>query len=132
MNAVIYYHEISNYIENKVKIRPNFICVDNKTLEISYKPGILPSIILNLHVESINKDVVCITYNCNTAASLMIAGVVKYLEEKIPSSVEINPKDKCIQVNLNQINKADKILEHISNFDLSFEKEHLIVELSFI
>lgn len=70
-----------------------------------------------------------ITYNCNTAASLMIAGIVKYLEEKIPFGVEVNTKDKCIQIYLNKIDKVENILKHVSSIDLVFEKDRIITEL---
>lgn len=129
MNAIIHYQEIADFIEKKVRIKPCFTCLDGKTLEISYKPGFFPSITLGLHIESLDKDSMYITYNCNTAASLMIAGIVKYLEEKIPFGVEVNTKDKCIQIYLNKIDKVENILKHVSSIDLVFEKDRIITEL---
>ena len=45
MNARIAYEEISDLIEKKFIIRPEFTSVDDKTFEVSYKPGVfMPSI----------------------------------------------------------------------------------------
>ena len=40
MNAIITYKEISDFIEKEFKIRPKFTTVDDKTFEVSYKPGV--------------------------------------------------------------------------------------------
>ena len=44
------------------------------------------------------KDIVCLPYECGMPASLMIAGVVAYLEEKIPSGLEVNTTDKRVNI----------------------------------
>ena len=61
MNAVITYKEISDFIEKEFKIRPKFTTVDEKTLEVSYKPGaFMPTISVKFHVEAMRKDIVCL------------------------------------------------------------------------
>ena len=45
MNVLITYKEISDFIEQKFKIRPLFSSIDRRTLNVSYKPmAFIPSI----------------------------------------------------------------------------------------
>ena len=61
MNAVITYKEISDFIEKECKIRPKFTTVDEKTFEVSYKPGVfMPPINVKFHIEAMRKDIVCL------------------------------------------------------------------------
>lgn len=79
MNAIVTYNEISDFFEKKFKICPKFTTIDEKTFEVSYKPGVfMLAIAIKFHIAAMRKDVVCMSYDCNTAASLMIAGIVAY------------------------------------------------------
>ena len=99
MNTVITYKEISDFIEKEFKIRPKFTTVYEKAFEVSYKPGVfMPAISVKFHIEAMRKDIICMSYDCGTAASLMIAGVVAYLEKKNPSGIEVNTADKRVNI----------------------------------
>jgi hypothetical protein len=133
MNAVITYKEISDFIEKEYKIRPKFTTVDEKTLEVSYKPGVfMPAIAVKFHIEAMRKDVVCISYDCGTAASLMIAGAVAYLEEKIPSGIEVNTTDKRINVYPLRFKQLEKALEYLALSNIVFEENSVNVALSLV
>ena len=99
MNAVITFKEVSDFIEKESKIRPRFTTINEKTVEVSYKPGVfMPAISVNVKIEAMRQDIVCMSYECGTAASLMIAGIVAYLEDRIPSGIEVNATDKRINI----------------------------------
>ena len=133
MNAVITYKEISDLIEKEYKIRPKFTTVDEKTFEVSYKPGVfMPAIAVKFHIEAMRKDVVCISYDCGTAASLMIAGAVAYLEEKIPSGIEVNTTDKRINVYPLRFKQLEKALEYLALSNIVFEENSVNVALSMV
>ena len=133
MNAVITYKEISDFIEKEYKIRPKFTTVDEKTFEVSYKPGVfMPAIAVKFHIEAMRKDVVCISYDCGTAASLMIAGAVAYLEEKIPSGIEVNTTDKRINVYPLRFKQLEKVLEYLALSNIVFEENSVNVALSMV
>ena len=133
MNAVITYKEISDFIEKEYKIRPKFTTVDEKTFEVSYKPGVfMPAIAVKFHIEAMRKDVVCISYDCGTAASLMIAGAVAYLEEKIPSGIEVNTTDKRINVYPLRFKQLEKALEYLALSNIVFEENSVNVALSMV
>ena len=133
MNAVITYKEISDLIEKEYKIRPKFTTVDEKTLEVSYKPSVfMPAIAVKFHIEAMRKDVVCISYDCGTAASLMIAGAVAYLEEKIPSGIEVNTTDKRVNIYPQSVKQLEKALEYLALSNIVFEENSVNVALSLV
>lgn len=133
MNAVITYKEISDFIEKEYKIRPKFTTVDEKTFEVSYKPGVfMPVIAVKFHIEAMRKDVVCISYDCGTAASLMIAGAVAYLEEKIPSGIEVNTTDKRVNIYPLSVKQLQKALEYVALSNIVFEENSVNVALSMV
>lgn len=133
MNAVITYREISDFFEKECKIRPKFTTVDEKTFEVSYKPGvIMPAIAVKFHIEAMRKDIVCMSYDCGTAASLMIAGVVAYLEEKIPSGIEVITTDKRVNIYPQRFKQVEKALEYVALSNITFEENSVNVGLSMV
>ena len=131
MNAVITYKEISDFIEKEFKIRPKFTTVDEKTFEVSYKLGVfMPAISVKFHIEAIRKDIVCMSYDCGTPASLMIAGVVAYLEEKIQSGIEVNTTDKRINIYPQRFKQIEKVMEYVTLSNITFEEHSVKVALT--
>jgi hypothetical protein len=133
MNAVITYREISDFIEKNFKMRPKFTTVDDKTIELSYMPNLfMPTIAVKFHIEAMRKDVVCMSYDCGTAASLMIAGIVAYLEEKIPNGVEVNTTDKRVNIYPQRFKQIEKVLEYVSLSNITFEGNSVNVALTMV
>ncbi len=133
MNAVFTHKEISDFIEREFKIRPMFSAVDEKTFEVSYKPSVfMPEIAVKFHIEAMRKDVVCMSYDCGTAASLMIAGAVTYLEEKIPDGLEVNTADKRVNIYPQRFKQLEKVLEYVALSDIAFEENAVNVTLSMV
>lgn len=133
MDAVITYKEISDFIENEFKIRPKFITVDDKTFEVSYKPGMfMPTVSVKFHIDAMRKDIVCMSYNCGKPASLMIAGIVAYLEEKIPSGIEVNTADKRINVYPLRFERLENVCEHVSLTNIVFQENSIKIELTIL
>lgn len=133
MNAVITYTEISDFIEKEYKIRPKFTTVDEKTFEVSYKPGVfMPAISVNVKIEAMRRDIVCISYECGTAASLMIAGIVAYLEETIPSGIEVSTADKRVNIYPQRFKQAEKVLEYVALSNLTFEDNAINIGFSMV
>ncbi len=133
MNAIITYQEISNFLEKEFKIRPKFTTVDDQTFEVSYKPGVfMPAINVKFHIEAMRKDIVCLSYECGTPASLMIAGIVAYLEEKIPSGIEVNTTDKRVNVYPQRFKQIEKALEYVALSDITFEENSMNIAISII
>lgn len=133
MNAEITYKEISDFIEKEFKIRPKFITVDEKTFEVSYKPGaFMPAISVEFHVEAMRKDIVCLSYECGIPASLMITGVIAYLEKKIPSGIEVNTTDKRVNLYPQRFKQIEKALEYVALSNITFEENSVNIALTIV
>lgn len=133
MNAVITYKEISDLIEKEFKMRSKFTTVDEKTFEVSYRPGVfMPAISVQFHIEAMRKDIICMSYECGTAASLMIAGMVAYLEEKIPSGISVDTTDKRINIYLQRFKQIEKMMEYVELSNITFEGNSANVALTMV
>lgn len=124
MKAQISYNEISEYIARKFKVRPTLAYIDERTMEVSYRPAVfLPAMEIGIRVEAVRGNIVCLSYQCGAAATLIISGVMAYLEKHIPQGVEINTSNKRINLFLERIPQLAKALEHIELEDLCFDSE---------
>lgn len=133
MNVIITYKEISDFIEQKFKIRPLFSSIDRRTLNVSYKPmAFMPSIDIKFVIDEISDDSVSITYDCGAAAALMIAGVITYLKENIPNGVDVNTTDRKVKIYPQQIEQVEKVLEYVALFDITFDENSINIALLLI
>ena len=131
MDITISYNEISCFIGKKFKICPKFTTVDEMTLEVSYKRRMfMPNISVKFHIDAMRKDILCMSYDCGKPASLMIAGIVAYLEEKIPSGIEVNTADKCINVYPLRFERLENVCEHVSLTNIAFQENSIKIELT--
>jgi hypothetical protein len=133
MNVIITYKEISDFIEQKFKIRPLFSSIDRKTLNVSYKPmAFMPSIDIKFVIDEISDDSVSISYDCGAAAALMIAGVVTYLNENIPNGMDVNTTNRKVKIYPQQIEQVEKALEYVALSDITFDENNINIALLLI
>lgn len=133
MNVLITYKEISDFIEQKFKIRPLFSSIDRRTLNVSYKPmAFMPSIDIKFVIDEISDDSVSISYDCGAAAALMIAGVVTYLNENIPNGVDVNTTNRKVKIYPQQIEQVEKALEYVALSDITFDENSINIALLLI
>lgn len=133
MNVLITYKEISDFIEQKFKIRPLFSSINRRTLNVSYKPmAFMPSIDIKFVIDEISDDSVSISYDCGAAAALMIAGVVTYLNENIPNGVDVNTTNRKVKIYPQQIEQVEKALEYVALSDITFDENSINIALLLI
>ena len=133
MNLTITYNELSDLINDMTGIRTRFTTVDEKRFEVSYKPGVfMLTISVKFHIEAMRKDIVCLSYECGTPASLMITGVVTYLEEKIPSGIKVNTTDKRVNIYPQRFKQIEKALEYMALSNITFEENSANIELTIL
>lgn len=133
MNVIITYKEISDFIEQKFKIRPLFSSIDRRTLNVSYKPmAFMPSIDIKFVIDEISDDSVSISYDCGAAAALMIAGVVTYLKENIPNGIDVNTTNRKVKIYPQQIEQVEKALEYVALSDITFDENNINIALLLI
>ncbi len=130
MKINIGYNEITNVIRERYFVQLRFKTIDSKTIEIGYTPNRFISMSLNLHIEAIHKDVICLSYDCSSAMSLIISGVVAYVENHIPCGVDIDVNNKRINIYPERFDEIRRIMEDLSLTDISFSEETIEVSLS--
>ena len=114
MNVKIKFEELANFVESVYLVRPQFLHVDNKTFEVTCKPGIfLPPMTIKLTIEAVRKDVVCMSYVCSQAVSVLIANTLEYFGDNKPHGFEVQTDDKRINLYLEHIDKIEKVVEHV-------------------
>jgi hypothetical protein len=62
----------------------------------------------------------------------MIAGIVAYLEDRIPSGIEVNATDKRINIYPKRFKQIEKTLEYIALSNISFEENSINIALSVV
>ena len=131
MKVTVSYTETSSWISKRFRFTPTFKRVDDKTLEVSYKPGnFIPAVSLICKIEALRKDIVCLSYECSMPVSLLIAGTVGHLQRRIPDGIEIIPEDKRINVYIERFDKFKKVLEYVTLSDVTFSDNEFILSLS--
>ena len=114
MRAKVFYEEVTTYVKSHYKVAPLLKRIDDKTIEATYKPAkFLPAINIQIKVEDVKDDVLCIAYESGPAASLIIEKAVDKVGGKIPNGIEISTQDRRITLYFSQIEKTKKVMEHI-------------------
>ena len=114
MKINLSYEEVTTYVKSHYKVAPLLKRIDDKTIEATYKPAkFLPAINIQIKVEDVKDDVLCIAYESSTAALLIIEKAIDKVGDKIPNGIEISTQDRRITLYLGQIEKTKKIMEHI-------------------
>lgn len=133
MKAIVSYTEASSWISKRFRFTPTFKRIDDKTLEISYRPGnFIPAVSLICKIEALRKDIVCLSYECSMPVSLLVAGTVGHLQRRIPDGIEINPENKRVNIYIERFDKSKKVLEHVTLSDVTFSDNEFILSLSLL
>ena len=120
----IEYEKLLHYVHKHYGVSPKLTRMNDKTLEVGYKPAsFIPLITIRLRVEEIRGEVVCLSYDCSKAMTLLITGAVELLNEKIPGGVRVDTTNKRLELCLSQIEGVDKALTYIQPNDLLFNPD---------
>lgn len=133
MKISISYDEVSDILKQKFGVRPNFKRQDNKILNVSYKlSGFVPTVRLAVKVEALRKDVVCFSYDCSMPVSLLIAGAVGHLQNRIPDGVEIDVDCKRVNIYPQSVEKLSHLCEHVFLTDILFTETSIDVSFGLV
>ena len=114
MKINLSYEEVATYVKSHYKVAPLLKRIDDKTIEAAYKPAkFLPTISIQIKVEDVKDDVLCIAYESGPAASLIIEKAIDKVGGEIPIGIEISTQDRRITLYFSQIDKTKKVMEHI-------------------
>lgn len=114
MNITLSFDELSDYLAKKYKVRPDFSFVNEKTIDIAYKPNrFIPAAHLQLRMESVSNEDITLSYECSAPMTLLIAGAIGHLENKIPAGISVNTDKKTIHIQPLKIEPLKKPLSYI-------------------
>ncbi len=130
MKAIIRYDEIQNIIRELYSKVVTLKTIDNKTVEIGYKPHRFISMSLSVHIDTIESDAIHLSYDCSSAMSMIISGTVAIVEQRIPEGIVVDASKKQICVYPQQIDKIRKALDYLSLADISFTEDAMEACLS--
>ena len=130
MKVSVYYEEVSNYVEKHYLVRPSIKQVDDKTLSIEYTPHkFIPTISVAVRIEAMRKDVICMSYECSKAISLLISGAIAHIEENIPKGIEIDIDNKRINVYPENVTELKNFLAYLSLSGVHFSESGMEITL---
>lgn len=120
MLVSISYNEITNYVSDKYNVPLIIGKKSDKVLSVKYKQ-LFVDIVVNITVEEASNDVVSLTYDCGSAMSLIISGVVELLHSKLPDAVNVDTNNKSITVYPKKIKGAEGALQYLRLSDIVFD-----------
>lgn len=131
MTASITYSEAQDLISREFNIRPDLAMADDRTLCVSYNPGLLiPTVKVNVRIEAIKNDSIILSYNCQPAVALIVKGALALLGEKIPHHIiQINTDNKHAVINLRNVKQLESALKYMSLNDIYIEAHRINVDL---
>ena len=84
----------------------------------------VPTISVDIHIDSVSKDLIRLSYDCSSIVNGLLSGVVGFIEEKIPShQVEVYTSDKQVLVHLDAFEELEKVLALVEPTDITFGNE---------
>ena len=126
MTVELSYEEIINYVERNFFIRPQLVYIDERTVDIEYKPSkFLPAMSIRVCIDGCRNDVVCLSYECSAPMAMIIFGAVGHLGNKIPQGIDVNTTDKRVVIYLEQVAVLKKPLSYVELETISLYEDHI-------
>lgn len=131
MKIQLTYDEILGYVEDKFHVRPTIDVVDSKTLRIMYKVSrFLPTISVDIHIDSVSKDLIRLSYDCSSIVNGLLSGVVGFIQERIPrEQIELSTDNKKVLVNLDKVEQLKKVLDVVALTDITFYSDSIVLNM---
>lgn len=131
MEVQISYNEVLRFLRNHANVdtsRLQIIRKSSRTLAISYDISAwVPTVTISVSVDKVTDHHLYLSYDCSAAASMIISGVVSFLESKIPAGVKVDTTSKKVYIYLDVINGLDKVLQYVTPKDIQFETNMIYV-----
>ena len=131
MELQITYNELLRFLGNHTNIdtsRLQIVRMSSRTLAISYDISVwVPTVTISVSVDKITEHHLYLSYDCSAAASMIISGVVSFLQSKIPAGVKVDTTSKKVYLYLDVINGLEKVLQYVTPTDIQFETNMIYV-----
>ena len=125
MELQITFSEVLRFLGNHTNVdtsRLQIVRMNSRTVAISYDISAWgPTVTISVSVDKVTDHHLYLSYDCSAAASMIISGVVSFLESKIPAGVKVDTTSKKVYVYLDVINGLEKALQFVTPKDVQFE-----------
>lgn len=132
MEIQISYNELLRFLRNHANVdvsRLQIIRKSSRTLAISYDiSDWVPTVTISVSVDKVTEHHLYLSYDCSAAASMIISGVVSFLQSKIPAGVKVDTSLKKVYVYLDVINGLEKALQYVTPTDICFDADGICVK----
>lgn len=126
MKLQITYNEFLQFLSNHANVntsRLQIVRKSSRTLEIGY--GIstwMPQITISVSIDKVTDHHLYLSYDCS-AASMIISGIVSFLQSQIPAGIKVDTTSKKVYVYLDEINGLEKALQYVTPTDIHFDAD---------
>ena len=131
MELQITFSELLRFLGKHTNIdtsRLQIVRMSSRTLAISYDISVwVPTVTISVSVDEVTGHHLYLSYDCSAAASMIISGVVSFLQSKIPAGVKVDTSSKKVYVYLDVINGLEKVLQYVTPTDIQFETNMIYV-----
>lgn len=131
MEVQISYNELLRFLRNHANVdvsRLQIVRMSSRTLAISYDISAwVPTVTISVSVDKVTEHHLYLSYDCSAAASMIISGVVSFLQSKIPAGVKVDTTSKKVYVYLDVINGLEKALQYVTPTDICFDADAISV-----
>ena len=132
MEVQISYNELLRFLRNHANVdvsRLQIIRKSSRTLAISYDiSDWVPTVTISVSVDKVTEHHLYLSYDCSAAASMIISGVVSFLQSKRPAGVKVDTSAKKVYVYLDVINGLEKALQYVTLTDIRFDADAISVK----
>lgn len=105
MTVKLHFDEMVNYVMSRYNIHIEFMRIDAKSLEVSCGPNrLISQMAIQLRTFAMRRDIICLSYSCNDAMAMIIAGIVEHLNKDQMQGIEIEPEEKRIAIYPERVN----------------------------
>ena len=131
MEVQISYNDILRFLRNHANVdtsRLQIIRKSSRTLAISYDISAwVPTVTISVSVDKVTDHHLYLSYDCSAAASMIISGIVSFLQSKIPVGIKVDTTSKKVYVYLDEINGLEKALQYVTPTDIHFDADVIYV-----
>lgn len=131
MEVQISYNDILRFLRNHANVdtsRLQIVRKSSRTLEIGYNISAwVPTVTISVSIDKVTDHHLYLSYDCSAAASMIISGVVSFLQSKIPAGIKVDTTSKKVYVYLDVINGLEKALQYVTPKDIQFETNMIYV-----
>lgn len=126
MELQITYNELLRFLRNHANVdvsRLQIVRKGSRTLAISYDISAwAPIVTISISVDKVTEHHLYLSYDCS-AASMIISGIVSFLQSQIPAGIKVDTTSKKVYVYLDEINGLEKALQYVTPTDIHFDAD---------